>query len=315
MRHVIVVIVLLFCTCTVAQDTNLVGAWRLQTPQLRQQLELNPDGTYQRSIVTSGSRRTEVGRWHSEISVLLLQPDHVITMQGARVPLPPHEKQIDVAGVDANSLTLYYDGDAVETWQRQSPAAASPTAQPSVANAAAAAAAQQRPRRTPRAITLPAPQVTLVAVQIEPPAAPDFLIAARHKSQMVVADYTPAPIAITAIAPIAQPEFAIAADAEAVTPARTPMPAGIYPESSVVELITQIACEELRYPQRASAASARRYQQLALQLGFTPHDPARLQRTLRYYQSNAEFLRAHQRTIADNSLRCAMLMQQVSVVP
>jgi len=91
-----------------------------------------------------------------------------------------------------------------------------------------------------------------------------------------------------------------------------PAPANMYAESKVVELITRIACEELRYPQRDLAASERRYKELAQSLGFELSDPAKLQRTLRYYQSNAEFMRAHQQAISANSMRCVTATDQVS---
>ena len=90
------------------------------------------------------------------------------------------------------------------------------------------------------------------------------------------------------------------------------VPADLYAESKVVELITQIACEELRYPRRDMAASERRYKALAQSLGFEPSDPAKLQRTLLYYQSNAEFMCAHQQAISANSMRCVTATDQVS---
>lgn len=337
MRNVLLIFALMICTRVDAQEANLVGAWLLQSPQLWQQLELNQDGTYQRSIVSAHSQRTEIGRWHSDVSVLVLQPDHVITTQGARVPLPPRDRQIDVAGVDAKSLTLYYDGDAVETWQRLPHAAALPATPSSVATTAAAtttavatatALQSQLPPRKPRVITLPTPQVQLMSVRIDAPVMPDFLIASRQRAARLTTNYD---IATTVQSvPATLPEFSVAADTAAETAASaapttsafapttavrlpvSPVPAGLYPETSVVELITQVACEELRYPQRDPAASLKRYQRIAQALGFESVDSSRLQRTLRYYQSNAEFLRAHQRAIAENSMRCVMLPDQVS---
>lgn len=308
LRHVIFIFALLMCAVAAAEDASLTGVWQLQTPQLWQQLELNKDGTYQRSIVTTGSRRTEIGRWSGEVSVLVLQPDYVITTQGARVPLPPRGKQIDVAGVDANSLTLYYDGDAVETWQRVPRVAASPA---------------QRPR-TPRSTRLPVPQVRLVDVQIEIPAMPNFRTAARIRTATLAMVYELSSSAAM-VSPV-MPVFSVAAvdvstSASVATPMEIPLPLApparpaptdIYPEANVVELITQIACEELRYPQRDPAASRQRYQRIAQALGFESHNAVHLRRTLRYYQSNADFLRAHQHAIAENSMRCLMLPEQVS---
>jgi hypothetical protein len=328
LRHAFFAMALMISTCVNAQDANLVGAWLLQSPQLWQQLELNQDGTYQRSIVSATSQRTEIGRWHSDVSVLVLQPDHVITTQGARVPLPPRDRQIDVAGVDANSLTLYYDGDAVETWQRLPHAAALPAAPSLAATTVAAkvtpAQQSQLPPRKPRTITLPTPQVHLMAARIDAPVMPDFLIAARPREARLTTSYDIAMPAQPVVA--ALPEFSVAAEPPAsaeptisasapaaqVRPPASPVPAGLYPEASVVELITQVACEELRYPQRDPAASLKRYQQIAQSLGFESGDPVRLQRTLRFYQSNADFLRAHQRAIAENSMRCVTALEQVS---
>jgi len=320
LRHALFIVALMFCIRAAAEEASIHGVWQLQTVQLQQQLELNKDGTYQRSIATIDSRRTEVGRWHSDVSVLVLQPDYVITTQGSRVPLPPREKQIDVAGVDANSLTLYYDGDALETWHR--PQSATP---PSQQNAASPMPIPIE-RRPPRAIVLPTPQVTLSSVQITAPAMPEFLMAARMRTSAAVTTFEPVPLATTAAAQPSMPDFAIAEEAAVATaappsmppavvqPIRFNAPEGLYAESQVVELITQIACEELRYPQRDLVKSEQRYQQLAQALGFESRDPTRLQRTLRYYQSNTEFMRAHQQSIAENSMRCVMEREQVSVV-
>jgi len=206
LRHVFFMFAWMFCACGVAQDAILYGAWQLQGPHSWQRLQLNNDVTYQHSVKTANSQRAEVGRWHS-------------------------------AGVDAIMLTLYYDGNAVENWQRQ-PGADSST-------------------------------------------------------QTVVG----AAIPHTAVAP------------STYEPASSDM----YAESKVVELITQIACEELRYPQRDLGKNELRYKALAQSLGFESGDPAKLQRTLRYYQSNTEFMRAHQQFIAENSMRCAMAKDQVSV--
>lgn len=329
-RYLLAAIALLTGFCINAGEAGLAGVWQRQTPHLWQQLELNRDGTYLRSVVTSESRRTEIGRWRSDVSVLVLQPDHVITTRGARVPLPPREKQIDVAGVDANSLTLYYDGNEVEAWQRQQRAGVSPSRPIAAAGPRATATASEHAAPSAasahRAVTVPVTQVVLSSASLEMPTMPHFLIGARVRA--LPATFASVSLTSPGIAQPPMPIFIVAADdANAASPVKPPAEistaappvrdtsTGLHTEMKVVELITQIACEELRYPQRDLAISERRYRELAHALGFAAGDPATLQRTLRYYQSNVEFIRAHQQTIAENSLRCAMAKEQVSALP
>jgi len=333
LRHLIGIVALLICAYVAAQDASLVGAWQFNTHELVQQLELNADGSYRRHIVTATNKRTEIGRWRSDVSVLVLSPDHVITAQGANVPLPPREKLIDVAGVDQQTLTLYYDGDVLERWQRRNDNAAPvPVVASSAVKLQAIPQKIAQPvlpldhitRQRTRSIVIRTAQITLPAPVIDVPELPSFR--QEHTVAPPTIPTVDVPVAISITTPVS-PEFAIAAESLPPPSHSQPQPktnvvkqnqtvsspAGLYDEQQVAELITQLACEQLRYPQRANTPNAPRDRQLAIDAGMTPFDATRLKRTLHYYQSNSAFMQKHQSQIAERSMACVLARQQVSV--
>lgn len=322
LRLFLLLVALLTCGVVAAQEASLVGAWQFNTRELTQQLELDSDGSYRRHIVTTGSRRIEVGRWRSEVSLLVLLPDHVITAQGARVPLPPRERLIDVAGVDQHTLTLYYDGDALETWQRrESPGRGQRRATERNLSLPADHVTRQRTRR----IAIRAPQPSLAQPLIEAPLLPSFQRATAPEfvpasatvvvPPLVMAAVTP-PLLVIATETAAQPRPAPHVPAiPASPPPAVATPAGLYDEQQVAALITQLACDQLRYPQRANTIDVARQRQMAIDAGMTPFDATRLARTLRHYQSNAAFMHRHQAQIAERSMACVLAREQVSALP